>query len=70
MVLAVFACLVFSVYAESGSYAKETVYFNTSSLKVHKMSCPWVARCTKNCISLPREEAYKRGGIPCKVCGG
>lgn len=50
--------------------ASELVAFNVSTFKVHKMSCTWAARCTKNCITIPRAEAYKRGGVPCKVCGG
>ena len=52
---------------DSGS---EPVAFNTQTHKVHKLSCIWAERCTKNCITLKRAEAYRRGGVPCKVCGG
>lgn len=48
----------------------EIVFFNPSNYKVHKMSCHWGQVCTKNCIRIPRSEAYRRGGVPCKVCGG
>lgn len=48
----------------------EPVAFNTQTHKVHKLSCIWAERCTKNCITIKRSEAYSRGGIPCKVCGG
>lgn len=49
---------------------EQTVYFNTNSRKYHKPSCEWAIKCTRNCISLPKLEARKRGGIACKVCGG
>lgn len=48
----------------------EDVYFNVSTHKVHKMSCHSGKCCTKNCIIVPRERAYKIGGVPCKNCGG
>jgi len=47
-----------------------TVAFNVQTHKVHKLSCPAAQRCTRNCVNLGRGEAYKRGGVPCKVCGG
>lgn len=50
--------------------ASDTVCFNTSNNKFHSLSCIWAKRCTVNCIELSRKEAHKRGGIPCKVCGG
>lgn len=52
------------------SSADETMMFNVQTHKVHKPTCTWAIKCTKNCIPLKRSEAYKRGEIPCKVCGG
>ena len=52
------------------SAAAEKVALNTQSLKYHCPSCTWAVRCTKNCITTTRAEAEKRGGVPCKVCGG
>lgn len=49
---------------------ERTVYFNTQSLKYHRGDCEWAHRCTRNCVWLPLSEARRRGGIPCKVCGG
>jgi|GEM_PF-603922 len=46
------------------------VYFNTETLKYHCPTCRWAVRCTKNCISITLEEAKRRGGVACKVCGG
>lgn len=48
----------------------ETVVFNTKTLKYHKPTCQWAQKCTKNCIKIEKKEAIKRGGQPCKVCGG
>jgi hypothetical protein len=48
----------------------DQVAFNVEKHKVHKLSCHWAHRCTKNCIVIKRSEAYNRGGVPCKVCGG
>ncbi len=48
----------------------ETVFFNTKTHKFHNFSCQWAAKCTKNCIKIERQQAVKRGGVPCKVCGG
>jgi hypothetical protein len=50
--------------------SEETVAFNTNSLKYHCLSCTWAKRCTVNCVNISISEAKKRGGIPCKVCGG
>lgn len=50
--------------------ANETVMYNAITHKVHKPTCVWAIRCTMNCIPLKRSEAYKRGGVSCKVCGG
>ena len=48
----------------------EMVMFNTQTLKYHKLNCQWARRCTVNCIKIDKKEAKKRGGVPCKVCGG
>lgn len=48
----------------------ETVVFNTKTHKYHAVSCKYAIKCTKNCIKIERQQAIKRGGIPCKVCGG
>ena len=44
--------------------------FNTQTLKYHKLDCQWAKKCTVNCIKIDKKEAIKRGGKPCKVCGG
>lgn len=46
------------------------VMYNTKTHKFHKLDCPWAKKCTVNCIKIEKKEAVKRGGIPCKVCGG
>lgn len=46
------------------------VLFNTKSFKFHNPGCKWAKKCTVNCIKIKYSEAVKRGGIPCKVCGG
>lgn len=48
----------------------DIVAFNVSNNKFHALSCTWAERCTVHCIQITRKEAHKRGGIPCKVCGG
>ena len=48
----------------------DVVAFNKSTLKYHCVTCKWAVRCTKNCVEIPRAEALRRGGVPCKVCGG
>lgn len=48
----------------------EMVMFNTSTKKYHSLWCRWAAKCTVNCIKIDKKEAIKRGGVPCKVCGG
>ena len=49
---------------------EQLVAFNIQTLKYHRRSCKWAIKCTKNCILVPVGTAIKRGGIPCKVCGG
>ena len=46
------------------------VVFNTNSLIYHSPNCKWAKKCTKNCIVTTKADAIKRGGRPCKVCGG
>jgi hypothetical protein len=46
------------------------VMFNQHSRKYHDPRCTWAQRCTQNCVSIPLPEAIRRGGKPCKVCGG
>lgn len=48
------------------SYA-ETVMMNVNTKKYHQEYCRYV---NKNCIKIEKKEAIKRGGAPCKVCGG
>lgn len=63
--------LALTVYVvPASSQNDEPVFFNVKTYKVHKPSCHWAMQCTKNCIKIKRSEAYKRGGVPCKVCGG
>ncbi len=46
------------------------VAFNKSSHIYHKHNCEWARKCTKNCINIDSLDAKRRGGRPCKVCGG
>jgi hypothetical protein len=55
---------------ESVAAAEESVAFNTETHKYHCLKCKWAIKCTRNCITIPKSEAIKRGGVPCKVCGG
>lgn len=48
----------------------ELVMYNTQTGKYHALWCKWAKKCTVNCIKIEKKEAIKRGGIPCKVCGG
>lgn len=48
----------------------ESVMYNTQTHKVHKVSCPHAKKCTKNCIKIEKKDAYNKGGVPCKTCGG
>ncbi len=48
----------------------QTVFLNTRTLKFHSLSCEWARKCTRHCVRVSREDALKRGGVPCKVCGG
>lgn len=48
----------------------EAVFFNTKTHKYHNFACRYASKCTVNCIKIDKKEAKRRGGIPCKVCGG
>lgn len=67
-----FVVLILSLLIGSLSVAAEDpiVSFNTKSLKYHCPKCEWAVKCTVNCVKIKRSEAVKRGGVPCKVCGG
>src|SRR2546428_10500257 len=67
--LLIVSCLVIgsaAVYATDD----EKVVFNTQSHKFHCSTCKYAVKCTKNCVTVTKSEAIKRGGVPCKVCGG
>jgi len=49
---------------------EEKVAFNVQTRKYHCLTCRWAIRCTRNCVEIELAEARRRGGIPCKVCGG
>lgn len=61
ILLCVFVC---------GAAMAHSVAFNTNTHIYHDHSCIWAKRCTKNCINIDSSEAKRRGGRPCKVCGG
>lgn len=48
----------------------ETVIYNTKTGKIHTTYCQHAKKCTVNCVKIEKKEAIKRGGVPCKVCGG
>lgn len=48
----------------------DTVVYNTKTGKIHSPNCQYAAKCTVNCIKIDRQEAIRRGGVPCKVCKG
>ncbi len=50
--------------------ADQQVAFNTESKKYHCVTCQWAKKCTAHCILVSKKEAQRRGGVPCKVCGG
>ena len=61
---------LFILLAISTPVLAEMVMFNTQTLKYHKLNCRWSKKCTLNCIKIDKKEAIKRGGKPCKTCGG
>lgn len=68
-ILSIFTILIFSLVVVLPSYA-EAVYYNVKTGKFHSFTCKWAKKCTVNCIKIDKKDAIKRGGIPCKVCGG
>lgn len=68
--------ITFAAFAPVGvltlpvAQAEPVVMFNTETLKFHSPSCRWAKKCTVHCIRITLSEALKRGGVPCKVCGG
>jgi hypothetical protein len=69
LVLLLFLSL-FALQAVAKDNQADLVAFNVQTHKVHKLSRTWAKKCTKKCITIPRSDAYKRGGVACKVCGG
>lgn len=67
--LLLFPILLISIVPHAYS-SPSRVYFNLSNLKVHKLTCHWGQKCTINCVIINRDEAYRRGGVSCKVCEG
>ena len=67
IVAALLLALTFSVVL---SGAEEKVAFNVETKKYHCLSCRSAIACTKNCVEVSQSEAKRRGGIPCKNCGG
>jgi len=63
----VFVCLFLTLTLSANA---EPVVYNTATQKVHKVHCQHAKKCTVNCIKIERQDAYKRGGKSCKVCGG
>ena len=61
--------LIFLMLLGNSAFAY-VVVLNTNTLKYHSVDCEWAHKCNKNCIRIDHKEAKKRGGIPCKVCGG
>ena len=53
-----------------GTAIAHSVVYNKNSRIYHDHSCDWAHKCTKNCINIDSAEAKRRGGRPCKVCGG
>ena len=50
--------------------AEETVFFNTKTHKFHCPTCDAALRCTAHCVPVTRSDALRRGGVPCRRCGG
>jgi hypothetical protein len=65
-----FLVVLFAFLTMALSVNAEPVMYNTATQKVHKAYCQHAKKCTVNCIKIERQDAYKRGGKPCKVCGG
>jgi hypothetical protein len=68
--LLVLTPIQFTIPVLAQQQVQQIVMFNKKTHKYHDPGCRWAARCTVNCIALSKTEAIRRGGIPCKVCGG
>lgn len=55
---------------QANSVFAETVTYNHQSGIYHKHSCSSAVRCTQNCTKIEKKDAVKKGGRPCKKCGG
>lgn len=69
----IFVLIMTALFISIGTHGiafAESVMYNTETQKVHKVNCKWAKKCTVNCIKIERKDAYKKGGKPCKVCGG
>jgi hypothetical protein len=64
------AIAIIVLFLGVGTVFAASVVFNTKTYKYHSLDCRWAQKCTQNCIKIEKEKAIKRGGIPCKVCGG
>lgn len=47
----------------------EQVIYNPNTKIYHSVNCPSAIRC-KTCIKIDKSQAIKKGGRPCKKCGG
>jgi len=65
----IFIALVILLCLGNTAFAYDVV-FNANTYKYHSIRCEWARKCTKNCINIDHTEAQRRGGVPCKVCGG
>lgn len=65
----VFAVVLFLIVITNVAIA-QTVSYNTKTKKIHKVNCSSAISCTVNCVKIEKAQAIKRGGVPCKRCGG
>jgi hypothetical protein len=61
--------LLFLLVFANSAFAYD-VAFNANSLIYHAPTCELARKCTKSCIKIDRTLAQRRGGVPCKICGG
>jgi hypothetical protein len=64
------AIVAFGLLARRAEAEGDVVAFNVQTLKYHGLACVWAQRSTRHCVTIERADAIKRGGVPCKVCGG
>ena len=74
-IIIVFVCVFVGLFltaliTKPEKFENYDVIFNTKTLKIHKTDCEWAEKCTKNCIKTTKDQARKKGGISCNVCGG